>query len=60
MKTRFLRAKHWLVVSVMALLGLSSCEKQLDMYGCPEPEFDDSTRMAPMYGVMETPFDQNH
>ncbi len=60
MKTRFLKAKHWLVVSVMALLGLSSCEKQLDMYGCPEPGFNDTTGIVPMYGVQETPFAHKH
>ena len=55
MKTRFLKAKHWLVVSVMALLGLLSCEK-----GCPEPGFNDTTGIVPMYGVQETPFAHKH
>ena len=43
MKIRFLKAKYWLIVSIMSLLGLSSCEKQLDMYGSPEPNFADTT-----------------
>ena len=58
MKKRLLKAKHWLIVTLMGMLGLSSCEKQLDMYGCPEPGFDDTLRVEPMYGVQETPFDK--
>lgn len=42
MKIRFLKAKHWLLISVMGLFGLTSCEKQLDMYGSPEPDYNDS------------------
>lgn len=40
----------------MGLFGLTSCEKQLDMYGSPEPPYNDTTQPAPMYGVMETSF----
>lgn len=62
MKIRLLKAKHWLIVTLMGMLGLSSCEKpcekQLDMYGCPEPGFDDTLRVEPMYGVQETLFDK--
>lgn len=43
MKIRFLKAKYWLLVSIMSLLGLASCEKQKDMYGCPETNFADTT-----------------
>lgn len=56
MKLRLLKAKHWLLITLMGLLGLSSCEKQKDMYGCPEPDYNDSTGMYPMYGVPETDF----
>lgn len=56
MKLRLLKAKHWLLITLMGMLGLSSCEKQKDMYGCSEPDYNDSTGMEPMYGVPETEF----
>lgn len=55
MKLRLLKAKHWLLITLMGMLGLSSCEKQEDMYGCPEPDYTDSTP-DPMYGVPEMDF----
>lgn len=55
MKIRLLKAKHWLLITVMGLFGLSSCEKQLDMYGSPEPDYNDSTPV-PMYGTPESFF----
>ena len=58
MKIRFLKLKHWLVVTVMGLLGLSSCvgDKQEAMYGGPEPDYDDTIEM---YGPPETFFRNN-
>ena len=32
MKLRLLKAKHWLLITLLGMLGLSSCEKQKDMY----------------------------
>lgn len=56
MKIRLLKVKHWLLISIMGLLGLTSCEKQKDMYGCPESSYNDSSAIVPMYGVQETQF----
>ena len=46
MKIRFLKAKHWLLVALMGLMGLAtSCTEEdepIDMYGCPPSEYNDS------------------
>lgn len=46
MKTKFLKAKYWLLMALMGLLGVAtSCEKEsepIDMYGCPPTEYNDS------------------
>ena len=39
MKIKFLKAKHWLIIALMGILGLSACSKD---------ENDDSPRL--MYG----------
>lgn len=49
MKLRLLKAKHWLLITLMGMLGLSSCEK----YGCPECE------ITPMYGVPSTEYNDS-
>ena len=42
MKIKYLRTKHWLLMSLGGLLGITlGCERP-DMYGCPEGPFDDS------------------
>ncbi len=53
MKIRFLKAKHWLLISVMGLFGLTSCEK---MYGSPEPDYNDTLSPSVMYGPSEVSF----
>ena len=55
MKIRLLKAKHWMLISIMGLLGVSSCQK--DMYGTPETPYNDSTNV-PMYGVQEMQFNK--
>ncbi len=52
MKTKFLKAKHWMLALLLGLLGVnvSSCEK---MYGCPEDE------ITPMYGVPSTEYNDS-
>lgn len=52
MKTRLLKAKHWMLALLLGLLGVnvSSCEK---MYGCPEDE------ITPMYGVPSTEYNDS-
>ena len=52
MKLRLLKAKHWLLITLMGMLGVnvSSCEK---MYGCPEDE------ITPMYGVPSTEYNDS-
>lgn len=59
MKIRLLKVKHWLLISIMSVLGLSSCDKQSeeDMYGCPETPYNDSV-IVPMYGVPEAQFNR--
>lgn len=47
MKPRFLKAKHWLLISLMGMLGFTSCCKDND---------EEESRIAPMYGVQETTF----
>ena len=48
MKIRILKAKHWLLVALLGLMGVaSSCAKEYgplepDMYGCPPSEYNDS------------------
>ena len=49
MKRRYLKAKHWLLLFLLGLLGVSvsSCEKYgtpepYEMYGCPPSEYNDS------------------
>ena len=48
MKVRFLKAKNWLIVALLGLMGVGicSCEKygtqEEDMYGCPTTEYNDS------------------
>lgn len=54
MRLRLLKAKHWLLITVMGMFGLSSCEKQLDMYGSPEPNYDDSLAAVTPYGVPQS------
>lgn len=54
MKIHFLKAKHWLLISVMGLFGLTSCEKQLDMYGSPEPNYNDSLAAVTSHGVPQS------
>lgn len=51
MKTKFLKAKHWMLALLLGLLGMgvSSCEK----YGCPEGE------ITPMYGVPSTEYNDS-
>lgn len=51
MRLRLMKAKHWLLITVMGMFGLSSCEKQLDMYGTPEPNYNDSLTAVTSYGV---------
>ena len=46
MKIRFIKAKHWLLITLMGMLGLSACSKDDD----EEPRFDMD------YGVIETTF----
>ena len=42
MKTRLLKAKHWLLIALMGVLGLSACSKDENddsphlMYGPPQ------------------------
>ena len=47
MKLGFLKAKHWLLISLMGMLGFTSCCKDND---------EEEPRIAPMYGVQETTF----
>lgn len=47
MKPRFLKAKHWLLISLMGMLGFTSCCKDND---------EEEPRPVPMYGVQETTF----
>jgi hypothetical protein len=43
MRIRLIKAKHWLLLAVMTLIGIaSSCSKEVDMYGCPPSEYNDS------------------
>ena len=51
MKIRFLKAKHWLLITLLGIMGVaSSCTKMYDcpedefkpMYGCPPSEYNDS------------------
>ncbi len=47
MKVRFLKAKNWLVVALLGLMGVGvcSCEKYgvpEEEYGCPTTEYNDS------------------
>jgi hypothetical protein len=51
MKRHILNAKHWLLLALMGLLGVSSCTKLMygspeepyqEMYGCPATEYNDS------------------
>ncbi len=51
MKVRFLKARHWLMAALLAMIGatVSSCEKYGSpesefetMYGCPTNEYNDS------------------
>ncbi len=37
MKIKFLKAKNWLLLALMGLLGFSSCTKM--MYDCPPDEY---------------------
>lgn len=42
MKIKYLKTKHWLLMSLGGLLGITlGCEKPY-MYGCPEGSFNDS------------------
>ena len=45
MKVRFLKAKNWLIVAFLGLMGVSvcSCEKYgTQEEGCPTTEYNDS------------------
>lgn len=45
MKIRYLKAKHWLLITLLGMLGLASCCKDEE-----EPRFETD------YGVIETPY----
>ncbi|MBR6844818.1 MAG: hypothetical protein IKM79_06965 [Bacteroidales bacterium] len=50
MKLRFLKAKHWLLLTLLGWMGVAvSCTEKYgcpedgpDMYGCPPSEYNDS------------------
>lgn len=48
MKVNVLKAKRWLIVALLGLMGVGvcSCEKygtqEEEMYGCPPSEYNDS------------------
>lgn len=50
MRLRVLKAKHWLILTLLGMLGMASCSKDKDdgpseikvMYGCPTSEYNDS------------------
>ena len=42
-----MEAKHWLLISLMGMLGFTSC--------CKDKE-EEEPRIVPMYGVVETTF----
>lgn len=42
MKLRFLKAKHWLLIALLGLMGFTACSKD-----------DDENRPMLMYGVQE-------
>ncbi len=46
MKIRYLKAKHWLLITLMGMLGLSACCKGDD----EDPRFETD------YGVIETTY----
>ena len=45
MRRRFLKAKHWLLIALLGLMGLTSCSKDDEsdgpylMYGVPEKTY---------------------
>ena len=47
MKIRFLKAKHWLLIALLGLMGLSSCSKDDEndgpylMYGPPPKAYNE-------------------
>ncbi len=42
MKIKYLKAKHWLLMSLGSLLGITiGCEEKY-MYGCPEMPYNDT------------------
>lgn len=47
MKVNVLKAKRWLFISLMGMLGFTSC--------CKDNE-EEEPRIVPMYGVVETTF----
>ena len=42
MKIKFLKAKHWLLLSLASLLGIALGCEQPDMYGTPEGPYNDT------------------
>lgn len=45
MKLRFLKAKHWLLIALLGLMGFTACSKDEDdqihlMYGVPETTYN--------------------
>lgn len=42
MRLHILKAKHWLLLALLGMMGFSSCNN------------DDEERIVPMYGVPET------
>ena len=52
MRLCYLKAKHWLLIALLGVVGatVSSCEK----YGCPECE-----EPADMYGSPETEYNDS-
>ena len=46
MKLRFLKAKHWLLIALLGLMGFTACSKDdkddqiREMYGVPETTYN--------------------
>ena len=49
MKIHFLKAKHWLLIALLGIMGFSSCSKDENddeiqlMYGVPETTYNPGT-----------------